>query len=809
MYKIGQKSVGDGREVKRPAFLQRFGGRLTIAILSAHIVISLLVFGVTVATMRRITQAGFVEQITASSQRVAVQIGTIHLQQNSNELAGLLTNSMIGGNIRYASVVDKKGVVIYSSRGKDDSGFKQDQMFAVGGDSVYYISVPIFTLAGLPDGVLRLGYDEKWLQAELAQITNYAILLALVYIVLLAPVIVLISSRFTRSLKKLKYAAHEVIRDPGHRVDITTDISEIRDLALDMEHMRQQLLLRQQSVVDKALYARNIVDNVADAMVAFDVEGRIRDANKVMARMFGLVGSDVRDMPITRFINQTLEELIAGSKPDTSGQQGAHAWWLYEARGIRRNKQTFPVEVAITCRWVMGEMLYMLLIRDISERKKTETKLQRSANYDALTDLPNRNLFRDRLDHALLMSKRFNTLVAVLFIDLDHFKKVNDTLGHAAGDKLLQLVAQRLTQTLRRSDTLARLGGDEFVIILEILKSVHFSASVAKRAIAALQKPFMINEQEVHVSPSIGISVFPFGEQSADDLVVEADVAMYRAKQHGRNTFEFYTQDMNTRSLHRLNMESALHYALQQQEYVLHFQPQMDFTTNRITGFEALLRWNNRFKGLMLPNEFIDVLEETGLIIDVGEWVIEETCRQLSEWRDQLQLDSELRVTINLSPSQFEKDNLPEVIEQNIKKYNLPASKLGLEITEGAFRRDADVIIRRLKELRKMGISIVLDDVGAGHSSLVQLKAYPIDMIKIDGSIIQDLVQDRGSQAIVRAVIALARTLDIEVIAEGVETLAQQQLLKSFECYHMQGFLIAPPLPVDDVVSFLNHVMAS
>ncbi|NOZ38162.1 MAG: bifunctional diguanylate cyclase/phosphodiesterase, partial [Gammaproteobacteria bacterium] len=357
--------------------------------------------------------------------------------------------------------------------------------------------------------------------------------------------------------------------------------------------------------------------------------------------------------------------------------------------------------------------------------------------------------------------------------------------------------SSRLSSTIRKSDTVARLGGDEFVIILEALATVNPIAHTAIKIIDSLRLPFLIQEQEIFVTPSIGISIYPFGDHHADDLVIEADLAMYRAKQRGRNTFEFYTQEMNSRSIARLTLETSLRHALDKKEYVLYYQPQYDSLKKQVIGMEALLRWNNASKGLVSPIEFIPILEETGLIIEVGNWVLESSIKQIAEWM--AQYEQVPKVSVNISARQFDTNDLPLQIEKILKKYNVPATQLEIEVTESAIMNDLEQTSTQLNALHELGVSIALDDFGTGHSSLVYLKNYPIDTIKIDKSFINNLCCDQSNQAITRAIIAMAQALEMDILAEGVETQEQQAWLKSHQCNLIQGYLFSRPMPVENI----------
>lgn len=434
---------------------------------------------------------------------------------------------------------------------------------------------------------------------------------------------------------------------------------------------------------------------------------------------------------------------------------------------------------------------------DITERKQAEKRLVQLANYDSLTGLPNRTLFRDRLMHAVAQAHRNNQLVALLFLDLDRFKFINDSLGHHAGDELLKGVSQRLLGNARDMDTVARLGGDEFTVILEGITNTEDATTVARKILEVMARPFNLDGHEVFVSPSIGIAIFPVDGQDIDELLKNADTAMYRAKEQGRNNYQFYTADMNAKAVEHLIMESSLRHALERDEFVLHYQPQIDLHSREITGVEVLLRWNHPELGLLYPNQFLSLAEDTGLIVSIGEWVLNTACAQAAQWQqNKLPL---MRIAVNLSASQFRVNSLVETVAQALENSGLDACSLELEITEGFLMHDVEPAIEKLRELGRLGVQLAIDDFGTGYSSLSYLKQLPLRTLKIDQSFVRDISSDPDDAAIVEAVIALGQTLQLRVMAEGVETEEQINFLRTRGCDQAQGNLISPPLTTDDI----------
>ncbi len=451
--------------------------------------------------------------------------------------------------------------------------------------------------------------------------------------------------------------------------------------------------------------------------------------------------------------------------------------------------------------------------QDISERKQVEGQIRLLAYYDGLTLLPNRRLFMEKLDLALENARRREGSLAVLFLDLDRFKQINDTLGHGAGDRLLQGVAERLRKCLRSSDAVARgealgatddvarLGGDEFIVIITNITRGEDAARVARRVQEALEQPFKLDENEVFATASIGISIFPQDGTDLETLLKNADAALYHAKDAGRSNYQFYSKSMNAAALQRLTLENKLRRALEREEFQLFYQPQIDVRSWSIIGAEALIRWRHPNLGLVQPVEFIGLAEETGLILAIGEWVLRTACAQAKAWQDAGH--GPLVMAVNISGRQFRGKSLVQTIGQIIAASGIDPRRLELEITESVLMRSVDETVNTLKALRAMGPRIAVDDFGTGYSSLSYLRRFPIDTLKLDQSFIQDSVKDRGTAAIVAGVIDMAHGLGLEVIAEGVETAEQRTLLFQDGCHIMQGYLFGRPVPAQEFEQLL------
>lgn len=446
------------------------------------------------------------------------------------------------------------------------------------------------------------------------------------------------------------------------------------------------------------------------------------------------------------------------------------------------------------------------LMQILTERKQAH--LYHLAHYDALTGLPNRLLFEDRLTQALAQNRRTQKLVALMFLDLDRFKIINDTFGHAVGDLLLKAVADRLSQSVRASDTVARMGGDEFTLIFSGLREPRDAGLIAQLILEEMVKPFLLEGHEVHVSMSIGITLTPLdinideGKNAIEALLKNADTAMYKAKDHGKNNYQFFTPEMNVATIERLLLENDLRKALENDEFILHYQPRIHCADGSVSGMEALIRWRHPTLGLVSPATFIPMAEETGLIGPIGEWVLQAACMQTKKWLDAGM--PPLRVAVNLSARQFKDGALIATIENVLRETGLSSSCLEVELTEGLAMEDVKKTVITLNALSEMGVSIAIDDFGTGYSSLAYLQRFPIDFLKIDQSFVRDIGTSADSAAIIRTIIAMAHNLQLKVVGEGVETEQQFDFLAGYECEEVQGYYFSRPLPAEEFSVFLN-----
>jgi diguanylate cyclase (GGDEF)-like protein/PAS domain S-box-containing protein len=551
--------------------------------------------------------------------------------------------------------------------------------------------------------------------------------------------------------------------------------------------------------------AATVFEHSTAAILVTDPAGYIVQVNNAFSRVSGYSSRQIIDQLPGILTADTQQASHLGYVLKQLNQQGS---WEGEVWLKRRNGEKFPAWVGITAvKDDEGDLVsYVCFFSDISERKASEQRIHRLAYYDALTQLPNRTLFQDRLHSALQHGERHGEWVPLMFLDLDRFKPINDSLGHAAGDRMLKEVALRLCACVDSDDTVARMGGDEFTLLLQsqaqregaLTRAMH----VGEQILASLALPFILEGREFFVTASIGIALSPQDGHELSQLMKNADTAMYHAKERGKNNFQFYQADMNASALQRLELESDLRHALEQGEFRLYYQPQFSGDGKRLTGTEALLRWQHPQRGLVPPGDFIPVLEELGLVVEVGDWVLRESCRQLAEWHK-----AKIRVpkiSVNLSARQFAEGDLDQRIAQIIEQSEIAAACLELELTESILMEDVANAMQTLSSLKQLGVCIAIDDFGTGYSSLNYLKQFPIDVLKIDRSFVDGLPHGEQDGQIARAIIAMAHSLNLTVIAEGVETLAQLDFLRDHACDEVQGFLLGRPMPAQQFTALFT-----
>jgi diguanylate cyclase (GGDEF)-like protein/PAS domain S-box-containing protein len=553
---------------------------------------------------------------------------------------------------------------------------------------------------------------------------------------------------------------------------------------------------------------RDLLESAPDAMVISDDEGRIVLINSQTERMFGYSRSELIGAPV----EQLVPPRVVGSRELGPRRPAEDVHQQPMGSGIdlfarRKDGTEFPVEITFGPLETEQGRLLSAAVRDVTERKLAADALSHQATHDPLTGLPNRTLFLDRLDHALARARRSRSKLAVLFLDLDDFKLVNDTRGHEAGDLLLVALTPRLSAALRPGDTVARFGGDEFVVLCEELVVDAAAMSIAERIADACARRIKIGDHEHGASVSIGVVIVDNGSSTPSDVLRDADAAMYRAKAGGKGRIELFDEGMRAQLIERIATESSLRRALEQGELRLFYQPVFSLERDELVGVEALLRWQHPHRGLLAPSEFISVAEESGLIVPIGEWVLDQACRQAVAWRDRGRGgDEPLRVSVNLSPRQVSRSNVVAAVQRVLRNTGLEPELLELEITEHTLIDEGESVTLALRELKEVGVGLVLDDFGTGYSSLSYLKRFTIDALKIDRSFVDGLGSpDSGDGAIVNAIVSMARALDVDVTAEGVETAEQLIQLRENGCPYAQGYLFSRPVPAEEIDALLGY----
>jgi diguanylate cyclase (GGDEF)-like protein/PAS domain S-box-containing protein len=552
---------------------------------------------------------------------------------------------------------------------------------------------------------------------------------------------------------------------------------------------------------------RAIFEDAVVGIFQITPEGRPVSINRALAQMHGFDSpehflAEISDLGSQLFVQTSrMQEfrrelaengVVRGAEVQFYRRDRTKKWALINIRAVHDNDGNI--------------VFHEGTVEDVTDRKFAEERVQFLAYYDALTGLPNRTLLHDRLATALAGARRRNEKVAVLFLDLDRFKVINDSLGHSIGDLLLQKVAERLKTWARAQDTVSRIGGYEFIVLLTALNDVPDAAVAAERMMDMMTAEFVVQDQSFNISCSIGLSIFPEHGADGEALIKNADAAMYCAKDNGRNNFQFFTEEMNAQVMERLTLENSLRLALDRKELFLMYQPQMDMATERIIGVEALIRWQHPELGLVPPDKFIRIAENCGLILPIGEWVLRSACSQARKWQDEGLLP--LPVAVNVSAVQFRNDGFRELIGKVLRETGLAPQFLELELTESLLLSNADVIFSVLQELKEMGLKLAIDDFGTGFSSLSYLRQFPVGKLKIDRSFVRDVALNSDDAAITTAIISMAKGLNLKVIAEGVENEAQMSFLRAQHCDGIQGYYFSKPLTVDDVTDKLRSAAA-
>jgi diguanylate cyclase (GGDEF)-like protein/PAS domain S-box-containing protein len=795
------------------------------------VVVELCMLGILLANSYRLVNTSLESQTRARLEALTpllnASLAGYVFQRDHSEVKAIIKDlsSSHFTEIRYIVVSDYKGQTIASASFTDkDADATQGVAEApldhsvedALSDLVYDTQVPL-TMSGNDLGSVRFGLSLAGMVSLRDSVLGQSLLIAAVEVVLTLVLLTSGGYLLTRHLSTLLVATRRVTSgDYGSRINIGGK-DEIGVLAHDFNTMAEavQSRMEAQRAASEALREseasfRSIFDNVSDAIFVHDVDsGRLINVNRRMCEMFGF---DTREAAIA--VN--FDQISAGVAPYTDMEARAHLrnaidkgpqtfeWHARNTRG-----ELFWVEVSVRLSHIGEESRLLSVMRDISERKKADEMINELAFYDPLTGLPNRRLLVDRLKQAVASGGRNARQFALLFIDLDNFKTLNDTRGHHIGDLLLKEVSTRLSSCVREGDTVARLGGDEFVVVLEGLSGIAPEAvaqtkNVSEKILATLNAPYQLDGHKHLCTSSIGITLISDHHGTVDELLQQADLAMYQSKASGRNTIRFFDPEMQAAVTIRANLEVDLREGIRDGQFLLYYQPQLD-ASGRIFGVEALIRWRHPQRGMVSPAEFIPLAEDTGLILPIGHWVLETACATLNAWAEKPEM-AHLIIAVNVSASQFHQPDFVAQVLSVLDHNNVDASKLKLELTESMLVSNVDDIIIKMTALKAKGISFSLDDFGTGYSSLSYLKRLPLDQLKIDQGFVRDIMYDANDAAIAKTIIALAESLGLHVIAEGVETETQREFLASQGCHAYQGYLFSRPLPLQEFEALVTRV---
>jgi len=785
--------------------LHRFTSRMVLGELLIHGLLASVVFVLILPTLEQHFKQQFLDHSLANAQQLAATLE--HYQRPPGNLDDLRKGklSLIHINAQDGSI----------------TSIETDPSFGDENDHTYYIAVPL-TISD-QHYILQLGFDESQTSALIERARLYGIYIALAYILLAALIAAIIGPQLTRPLIRLREAARDIAAGKHtSRLELNSGILEIKQLTRDLESMRAELVNQSEALATREARLSTIMANVADGLITVDRKGGILSFNLAAERIFGYTASEVVGQDIHLLFSDSFLDIFESEDPDIA--LNIEQLEPYETLGKRKDGDTFYIEASVNEICQLDRSIFIIVCRDISGRKQAEAKikslqedlerrvikrtreladankeLKHQALHDSLTRLPNRVLLQDRLAQALREAKREDHSVALLLTDLDRFKEINDTLGHHFGDLLLQQVAVRLRGVLRDSDTVARLGGDEFAVLLPHIENHDQVTQAASKIFDTIDLPFIFEDQNIHIGISIGIALFPQDSEDGSTLMRQADVAMYVAKRSNID-FTFYKPELDEHSLSRLSMAGELRRGLQQREFVLHYQPTVDLRSNRVIGVEALARWQHPERGLVPPDEFILLAEQSGHIRELTAFVLDEALQQLHLWNC---AGLRLRMSVNLSSLSLHDPGLCSHIAELLQRWRVEAGQLQLEITERALMYDPIQAMKTLSQLNEMGVKLSIDDFGTGYSSLSYLKQLPVDEIKVDQSFVHAMLEYNEDKVIVRSTIDLAHNMGHQVIAEGVDKEEALNLLREMGCDLAQGYHIHPPASAEELRQWL------
>ena len=598
---------------------------------------------------------------------------------------------------------------------------------------------------------------------------------------------------------------------PARRKDELAQLISSSNQLLDVV----ELSLAKRRAVELALrkseeHLRQIIDSLPVMIGARNIAGYYLFANKALSDKLGFTQEQMRNQHVRQLLKNSVFDIDSMLQNDQRVISGGQAIDVFEEVFVTATGESIYLQTHIMPMAFYDEKVALIVSVDVTERKNAQAKMEYMAHHDALTGLPNRIQLVERLEHELRRAERHAYYGAVLFIDLDQFKNINDSLGHPVGDRVLQEVASRLTRTVRDEDLVARLSGDEFVVVLTVLDQDLGTAAlrageISEKIRAVISQPCVYDNMELRVTCSVGVVVYPDRNNSVHELLRYADTAMYQVKEKGRDSIEFFNEEMADKVSRQLVMEGDLHRALDEKQFELYFQPKVDVRSGRVKGAEALLRWLHPTKGTISPIDFIPVLETSGMILEVGQWVLEEACKTLVRWQEQGLWQDGMRLSINISPRQFRRNAFVDDVLQTLDTYAIPHKSLEMEITEGIVIQRVDEAITTMTVLADQGISFSLDDFGTGYSSISYLKRLPVGVLKIDQGFVRDIIEDRNDRVLVETIITMGRLLDMEVVAEGVEQAEQLTILKQYGCHFYQGYYFSPAV---NLTAFENILRA-
>ncbi len=794
-----------------------------------HLFLIPLLFAGIATIVKEGYQERFIDQVRSDANYFSTLLAR---HTDLQEVQSYLDEALLEGRLIFARVINEGRTIVDGMRfDAREMSFIEDFFFGQHEDQVYYIALPIDGAAALSAATVQLGYDESPIHEQIDSTYRNGLLLAFAYTLASMLFGTLMGSQVTRPLRRLRDAAREIASGAATKqLDVSTKISEVESLAANLESMRAELVRSNDAIASREMYTRDIMNSVIEGILTVNQDGYIEALNPAVENIFGfpeqeLLGKSLDTLITPTFWKSRLGALIQSGEHEQTTlalQQGK----FVETTGRRKNGGLFPLEVSVGALSIQHGGHCIAVIRDITERKKAEDeikalhqdlerrviqrtqelaaaneRLKYQALHDALTDLPNRVLLEDRLQQAIQTAQRDNKSLALMILDLNNFKEINDTLGHQVGDLLLQRVALRLLGSLRESDTISRTGGDEFALLLPGVAKAEDSRHAALKLIAEMEEDFILEEQSFHVGISIGIALYPQHGTDGPTLMRHADVAMYVSKRT-KSGYSVYDPSCDDHSVSKLALMGELRHAIGCDELVLYYQPKIDLATGKICELEALARWQHQHRGLLTPDSFIHLAEQKRLIHPLTRWAINEALQQCHAYR---QANIEISVAVNLSTHSLRDIYLSEQISELLELYELPAKNLVLEITESAAMSDPPHTIEILGHLHEMGVRLAIDDFGTGYSSLSYLKQLPVDEIKIDKSFILDMVENNEDLVIVRSTIDLAHNMGRTVTAEGVETREALDKLVELGCDMVQGYYIAPPMPGEEFEPWLRH----